>query len=68
MEKMSMTVRMALGQRLRDARREHRRVEEQLKHHRSLVAGYDRALGGIDETIADLEEALGDEEASRWEA
>lgn len=64
---ISVTVREAIGQRLRDARQEHRRVEGLLKHHRSLVAGYESALERLDESILDLANFLGDEEAARWD-
>lgn len=68
MEKMSPTVRNALGQALKLARF-HRNVElQQLTRLREEVEALEVQLDNTDERIADLYDALGDEEASRWEA
>lgn len=68
MEKMSVTVRNALGQALKLARF-HRNVEfRELSRLREQVEALEVQLDETDGRITELYSALGDEEASRWEA
>lgn len=61
------TVRNALGRALKQARIDAYQKAERVNQLREGLAEAEEALQRLDDQVSDLVEALGDEEAARWD-
>nr|WP_312447220.1 hypothetical protein [Brevundimonas naejangsanensis] len=68
MEKLNPTARNVLGHVLKRNRAERKMISERLEALRAEVARCEAEVSQLDGAIIDLEDALGEEEAARWEA
>ena len=66
-ETMTAAVRNTLGRALRQAPIDKAQVAERVKNMTGALKREERELVRLDELILDLSDALGDEEAARWE-
>lgn len=65
---LNVTVREALGRTLQRARIDQAQVERKLEQALEEVRREERELLRLEDVIIDLTEALGDDEAARWQA
>lgn len=66
-EAMTPAVRNTLGRALRQAHIEKAQVADRVKSMTAALKREERELGRLDDLILDLSNALGDEEAARWD-
>lgn len=66
-ETMTAAVRNTLGRALRQAHLEKIQVADKVKSMTAALKREERELARLDDLILDLSNALGDEEAARWD-
>lgn len=66
-ETMTAAVRNTLGRALRQAHIEKAQVADKVKNMTTALKREERELVRLDDLILDLSNALGDEEAARWD-
>lgn len=64
---INVTMREVLGQALKQAHIDKKLAEERLSRARATVRLEERELSRLDDRIVDLSDALGEEEAARWD-
>jgi hypothetical protein len=65
---INVTMREVLGRALKRARIDRLQVNQQIDRTRAALRSEEQELLRLEDIIIDLTDALGDEEAARWEA